>query len=91
MLGSADVPPPWAVGHRAASESSWIGRVGLTGNRLLLYAIAFETAMLATFLLVPSLPELLGGTTPSALGWTLAALVVPVVWFADAPDKALRA
>jgi magnesium-transporting ATPase (P-type) len=73
------------------SESSWIGRVGLTGNRLLLYAVAFEVAMLATFLLVPPLPGLLGGSTPSALGWTLAALAVPVVWFADAADKALRA
>jgi magnesium-transporting ATPase (P-type) len=73
------------------SESSWIGRVGLTGNRLLLYAVAFEVAMLATFLLVPPLPRLLGGSTPSALGWTLAALAVPVVWFADAADKALRA
>lgn len=72
------------------SESSWIGRVGLAGNRLLLYAVAFEVAMLATFLLVPPLPGLLGGTTPSTLGWTFAALVVPVVWFADAADKALR-
>jgi magnesium-transporting ATPase (P-type) len=73
------------------SESSWIGRVGLAGNRLLLYAVAFEVAMLATFLLVPPLPGLLGGSTPSALGWTLAALAVPAVWFADAADKTLRA
>jgi magnesium-transporting ATPase (P-type) len=73
------------------SESSWIGKVGLGGNRLLLYAIAFEVAMLATFLLVPPLPGLLGGSTPSALGWTLAALAVPVVWFADAADKAIQA
>jgi magnesium-transporting ATPase (P-type) len=73
------------------SESSWIGRVGLAGNRLLLYAVAFEVAMLATFLLVPPLPGLLGGSVPSALGWILAVLAVPVLWFADAADKALRA
>ncbi len=44
--------------------------------RLLLYAVAFEVAMLATFLLAPPLPGLLGGSAPSAFGWTLAALAV---------------
>ncbi|MGH4010825.1 MAG: cation-translocating P-type ATPase [Pseudonocardiaceae bacterium] len=73
------------------SETRWVGRVGLLGNRLLLYAIVFELGMLAAFLLVPPLPGLLGGTMPDPVGWILAALAIPAVWLADTAHKALRA
>ncbi len=73
------------------SESRWIGRVGFGGNPLLGYAILFEAAMLAVFLLVPPLPALLGGTLPGLSGWLWALVSVPVVWLADTVHKALRA
>ena len=73
------------------SESRWIGQVGFLGNSLLLFAVGFELVMLAVFLAVPPLPELLGGTVPTALGWTLAALAIPAVWLADTAHKAVRA
>jgi magnesium-transporting ATPase (P-type) len=65
-----------------------VPRVGLRGNRLLLWAVAFELAVLAVFLFVPPLPHLLGGHAPSALGWALALAAVPVVVAADAVAKA---
>ncbi|NKQ52883.1 cation-transporting P-type ATPase [Amycolatopsis sp. K13G38] len=73
------------------SESRWIGRVGFRGNSLLLYAIGFEIAMLAAFLMVPPLPGLLGGSVPSWLGWLLALAAIPAVWAADSAQKAWRA
>ncbi|WP_340681349.1 cation-transporting P-type ATPase [Amycolatopsis coloradensis] len=73
------------------SESRWIGRIGVRGNPLLWFAIAFELAMLAAFLLMPPLPGLLGGTVPSPLGWVLAFATVPVVLLADTVHKAVRA
>ncbi|RZQ65900.1 cation-translocating P-type ATPase [Amycolatopsis suaedae] len=73
------------------SESRWIGRTGLRGNPLLWYAVAVELALLPVFLLLPPLPELLGGDLPSPLGWVLAMATVPVVWLADTLHKALRA
>ncbi|GAA5107853.1 cation-transporting P-type ATPase [Haloechinothrix salitolerans] len=73
------------------SEARWIGRVGVLGNPLLLVAIGFELVMLAVFLLLPPLPGLLGGTIPNALGWLLALLVIPAVWFADTAYKVIRA
>ncbi|MFI5589449.1 cation-translocating P-type ATPase [Amycolatopsis sp. NPDC051758] len=73
------------------SESRWIGRVGFGGNPLLVYAILFEAAMLAAFLLVPPLPALLGGALPGLSGWLWALVSVPAVWLADTVHKALRA
>lgn len=73
------------------SETRWVGLTGVRGNALLLYAVAFELAMLVVFLTVPPLPGLLGGTWPSAVGWLLAAAAVVVVLGADTLDKAIRA
>ncbi|WP_046470304.1 cation-translocating P-type ATPase [Allosalinactinospora lopnorensis] len=73
------------------SESRWVAGTGVGGNRLLLYAVAFEVGILAVFLLLPPLPGLLGGTLPSPLGWAMAALAIPVVWLADTAHKKLRA
>ncbi|WP_330275875.1 cation-transporting P-type ATPase [Lentzea sp. NBC_00516] len=78
-----------AYACRSVSRPVW--RTGLRGNRLLLWAVAFELAVLVVFLFVPPLPELLGGHGPSALGWALAAATVPVVVLADAAVKAILA
>ncbi|WP_086668968.1 cation-translocating P-type ATPase [Lentzea kentuckyensis] len=78
-----------AYACRSATRS--VPRVGLRGNRLLLWAVAFELAVLAVFLFVPPLPDLLGGSAPSALGWGLALAAVPVVVAADAVTKAYLA
>ncbi|SDH59714.1 ATPase, P-type (transporting), HAD superfamily, subfamily IC [Lentzea fradiae] len=75
-----------AYACRSATRS--VRRVGLRGNKLLLWAVAFELAVLAIFLFVPPLPDLLGGHAPSALGWTLALATVPVVLGVDAAMKA---
>jgi len=80
-----------ANAYACRSESRWLGRVGLTGNRLLTYAVGFELVMLAAFLLAPPLPELLGGHLPTALGWGMAVLTAPAVILADAVHKGLRA
>ena len=39
---------------------------------------------------VPSLARLLGGSWPTALGWTLAFCAVPIMVLVDASYKALR-
>jgi magnesium-transporting ATPase (P-type) len=77
-----------ANAYACRSATRPVPRVGLRGNRLLLWAVAFEVAVLAVFLFVPPLPELLGGSAPSALGWGLALATIPVVVAADAVAKA---
>ncbi|HEX8972525.1 cation-transporting P-type ATPase [Oryzihumus sp.] len=73
------------------SEGRWVGLVGVRGNRLLLYAVASEIAMLLVFVGAPPLQDLLGGHWPGAFGWLLAALAIPAVLLADATHKAWRA
>jgi magnesium-transporting ATPase (P-type) len=80
-----------ANAYACRSASRPVTRTGLRGNRLLLWAVAFELAVLAVFLFVPPLPHLLGGHAPSGLGWGLAVAAVPVVVLADAAAKALVA
>jgi magnesium-transporting ATPase (P-type) len=80
-----------ANAYACRSETRWIGRVGLSGNRLLTWAVGFELVMLAVFLTVPPLPDLLGGQAPTWVGWSLALLTVPVLLLADAVHKGLRA
>jgi magnesium-transporting ATPase (P-type) len=59
-------------------------------NRLLLGAIAAELGMLAVFLGVPPVADLLGGGWPTPAGWILAALVIPVLIAADTVHKLVR-
>jgi hypothetical protein len=46
--------------------------------------------LLAIFLGFPPLAQLLGGSWPTTLGWTLAFCAVPIVIVVDATYKALR-
>ena len=73
------------------SEGRWVGRVGVRGNPLLLYAVASELVMLIVFVGVPPLQDLLGGHWPGAFGWSLAVLAIPAVLLVDALQKARRA
>jgi calcium-translocating P-type ATPase len=73
------------------SERRPVGRWSLRGNPLLLWAVASELVLLAMFLAVPMVADVLGHALPTALGWALAALAVPAVLLADAAQKlALR-
>jgi magnesium-transporting ATPase (P-type) len=71
------------------SATRTVVRGGLRGNRLLVYAVVFELVILGVFLVVPPLPELLGGDLPSPLGWALALAAAPVVILADTAYKAV--
>jgi calcium-translocating P-type ATPase len=73
------------------SESRWVGRTGLRGNRLLLLAVGIEVLTLLCLVGLPPLADLLGGGWPSPLGWLLAGAAVPLVVAVDALDKARRA
>jgi calcium-translocating P-type ATPase len=68
------VLPPW--------------RIGWTTNRLLLWAVAAELAMLLGFLYFPPLADLLGQAPPSWAGFGVALLAMPAVLAADATQKA---
>ena len=63
--------------------------VVLAHQPLLLWAGASEKVILAVFLFVPQLVDLLG-TTPNLTGWLLAAAAVPAVLLADTVHKAVR-
>ncbi len=71
------------------SERRPIGRWSLSGNRLLLGAVASELILLAVFLAVPRVADVLGQALPTPLGWGLALLVIPAVLLADAAYKAV--
>jgi calcium-translocating P-type ATPase len=73
------------------SESRWVGALSWRANPLLLWAVASELIILAVFLFVPPLAELLGGQPPNLTGWLLAAAAVPAVLLADTVHKAVRA
>jgi magnesium-transporting ATPase (P-type) len=73
------------------SESRWVGALSWRANPLLLWAVASELVILAVFLFVPPLAELLGGQPPNLTGWLLAMCAVPAVLLADTAHKAVRA
>jgi magnesium-transporting ATPase (P-type) len=73
------------------SATRWAGAVPLLSNRLLLWAVVVELVLLAVFLGVPAVAEVLGGTWPSPLGWLMAALVAPLIIGVDALHKLVAA
>ena len=78
-----------AFACRSATE--WPGRQGWTGNRLLVGAVAVELAFLAALLLIPAVASILDHAFPPPIGLAVAFLAVPVVLFADALHKSVRA
>ena len=88
---SAVVLGQMANAFACRSSSRWVGALPLTANRLLLVAVAVELLLLLLFVGVPPIQDLLGGTWPSALGWALALLCVPLVLVVDTAHKVVRA
>jgi magnesium-transporting ATPase (P-type) len=76
-----------AFACRSNSRPVW--RLRPTGNVLVLYAVAAELVLLATFLGVPAMAHLLGGSWPTATGWLLALSAAPAVVLVDAAAKAV--
>ena len=76
-----------AFACRSTVRPAW--RIGWTSNRLLLGAIAAELAMLAAFLYLPPLADLLDQAPPTWVGFVIAALAIPAVLAADTVQKAV--
>jgi magnesium-transporting ATPase (P-type) len=72
------------------SETRWAGALRMTGNPMLLWAVAVEIVLLVVFL-APPLAGLLGGSPPPAVGWAFVLAAPVVVVLADAAAKAVRA
>ncbi len=74
---------------RSTTRPVW--RMGWSANRLLLMAVAAELVMLAGFLFIGPVAELLGQAPPPWIGLGVAALAVPGVILTDGVHKWLRA
>lgn len=70
-----------AFACRSTSLPVW--RLDLGGNRLVLMSVAAELVLLAVFLGVPPLADLLGGTWPDPIGWLYAVCTALAVIAAD--------
>ncbi len=69
---------------RSAFQMPW------AANRFLLAAVAAELLLLAAFLGVPPIADLLDQALPTAVGWTVALLTPVAVLGVDAVDKRMR-
>jgi magnesium-transporting ATPase (P-type) len=77
-----------AFACRSSSRPVW--RLRLTSNPLLLAAVGAELVLLAAFLGVPPLADLLGGSWPDPTGWALALVAGVAVILVDAAAKWIR-
>ena len=73
---------------RSRSLPAW--RVPVRTNPLVLVAVATEVALLAAFLWIAPIANLLDQAVPSAAGWSVAVCTPVVVLLADALDKRVR-
>jgi hypothetical protein len=65
-------------------------KMGWGTNRLLLFAVAAELAMLVGFLYITPLAALLGQSGPNLVGFAVALLAIPAVLTADTLQKHFR-
>jgi magnesium-transporting ATPase (P-type) len=63
------------------------GALGWTSNRLLLFSVAVELVLLAGFLYIGPIAEVLDHRGPSLVGFAVALLAAPAVFAVDAIDK----
>jgi magnesium-transporting ATPase (P-type) len=77
-----------AFACRSSTVPVW--RVPLRSNPLLIAAVGAEALLLVAFVGVPWLVDLLGGSWPSATGWTFALVAAGVLLFSDSAHKWLR-
>jgi magnesium-transporting ATPase (P-type) len=76
-----------AIANRSDDRPAW--RIGLSGNRALVLALAASCVLLLATLSIPPLARIVGQAPPTALGWFLAALTVPAVMLIDALWKTI--
>jgi magnesium-transporting ATPase (P-type) len=76
-----------AFACRSTTRPAW--QVGWTSNRILLGAIAAELAMLAGFLYIPPVADLLDHAPPPWAGFAVGLIAIPAVLAADAAQKAV--
>jgi magnesium-transporting ATPase (P-type) len=79
-----------AVALACRSTTRWVGQTGVRGNPLLAWSFLVELAMLAVFLTVPPVADLLGHQLPTLLGMSIAVLAIPAVILVDLLDKTHR-
>jgi Cation transporting ATPase, C-terminus len=74
-----------AFACRSTVRPFW--KLAWRANRLLLFAVAAELAMLVGFLYITPLAALLGQSGPSLVGFAVALLAIPAVLTADTLHK----
>jgi magnesium-transporting ATPase (P-type) len=74
-----------AFACRSTRRPAW--RIPVATNPLLVWAVVAGFAMLAAFLFVPPLADLLDQAPPTGAGWAVAVLAAPAVLVADAVQK----
>lgn len=78
-----------AFACRSSTTVPW--RLTRPRNGLLIGAVAMMFVLLAFFVFVPPVADVIGQAPPTLLGWAVALLAAPAVLLADAADKARRA
>ncbi len=74
-----------AFACRSARDFPW--RLGLASNRPLVIAVAVEISLLVVLVLAPPAARVLEHSSPTALGWILAASAAPAVILVDSVQK----
>jgi magnesium-transporting ATPase (P-type) len=74
-----------AFACRSTVRPAW--RIPLRTNPLLVGGVAAELAMVAVFLYVPPLADLLGQAGPTVAGFAVALFAIPAVLAADTAQK----
>ncbi|GAA4355490.1 cation-translocating P-type ATPase [Microbacterium rhizosphaerae] len=77
-----------AFACRSSVRPVW--RLDLRTNRLVLYAVGAQVALLIALLGIPAVASVLGGSWPTPAGWLLAAAAIPAVAVVDAVYKLIR-
>jgi magnesium-transporting ATPase (P-type) len=78
------------VAFACRSATQWPGRLGWFSNRLLLLGVGTALALLACFLYIPAVADVLGQAPPPPLGWLMAIMGIPVMLGVDALHKQIR-
>ena len=79
-----------ATAFACRSITRSVFRMRWTANRFLLAAVAIEFLLLACFLGIPAIADLLDQAPPTTAGWTVALLTPVAVLTVDALDKRMR-
>jgi magnesium-transporting ATPase (P-type) len=77
----------FAASFACRSTTRWAGALGWGSNRLLVWAVAAEAVVVAVFLFVPPVADLLDHAPASTAGWAVALATGPVVIAVDAAWK----